>query len=75
MTVITLIDKKKRKTVYISLSEKDKSKNNFQLLHKLRIKQVIYGDAFTYYNPQMDFTYCLNNGCTIEQDNRILLNN
>lgn len=70
--VITLINKVGKKTTYLWLSSSDNNKNNFQLQHKLRIKQIIYGHIFTYYHPQMDFTFCLNNGCKIITDNRIL---
>jgi len=41
-----------------------------QKQHKCRIKEVIYGDVFTYYNDTMDFTYSLEVGGEILIDNR-----
>lgn len=38
--------------------------------HKLRIKEVIYGGVFNYYNESMDFTYSIQEGGKILIDNR-----
>lgn len=59
------------RVTYLFLSEKDlRSKTLHQLGHKNRLKQIIYGGAFTYYHKEMDFTYALSKGFKIIIDNR-----
>lgn len=69
-TVITILSKGVNVN-YVLLPEKDlKTKTLHQLNHKNRIKQIIYGEIFTYYHDEMDFTHALNNGCKIILDER-----
>ena len=68
--VISIVSSKGIKTNYIFLSEKDKKKTLFELQHKMRVKQILFGEVFTYYNEEMDFTFALNNGCKILTDKR-----
>lgn len=50
--------------------KEDKRKSLFDYQHKARIKQIIFGEVFTYYHKEMDFTHALNSGCKILTDNR-----
>lgn len=54
---------------YLSCEE-DKRKSLFEYQHKARIKQILFGEVFTYYHPEMDFTNALNAGFKILTDKR-----
>lgn len=41
-----------------------------KIQHKCRIKEVIYGEVFTYYDIDMDFSNSLKSGSEIIIDNR-----
>lgn len=67
---IVLITNKGVKLTYLFLTEKDKKKTNFELLHRTRIKQILFGGIFTYYHPEMDFINTESDGSKIIIDNR-----
>ncbi len=69
--VIEIVSPKGIKTTYLNLPEKHlQTKSLFQLQHKMRVKQILFGGAFTYYHTEMDFTNAVNAGFKITTDNR-----
>ena len=55
---------------YIEKSDSFYNKEVRKLQHKCRIKEVIYGGVFNYYDDMMDFTNSINAGGIIIIDNR-----
>lgn len=52
MKIIKTIDSKFGKVNYIKPNMKT---DNHKRLHKLNIKQALFGEIFTYYHPEMIF--------------------
>ena len=50
--IIKTIDTKHGKLNYIKPNMKT---DNYKRLHKLRVKQALFGELFTYYSPEMSF--------------------
>lgn len=65
---IVLLTNKGIKLTYLFRTEKDKGKTNFELQHRTRVKQILFGGIFTYYHEEMDFTNAI-------KDDKILINN
>lgn len=52
MKIVKTIQTKHGKLNYIVPNMKT---DNFMRLHKLRVKQALFGELFTYYHPDMKF--------------------
>ena len=51
--VVQLLSKKGVLVTYIKPKP---NKNGFELRHRTKFKELIYGGIFTYYNEEMDFS-------------------
>lgn len=69
-TVIQIQTKSGKINTYIKKPDNFYDKALRDLQHKCRVKEVIYGGCFVYYDDEMDFTCALNAGSTILIDNR-----
>lgn len=66
--------------IIVQLTRKDGTKVNYlkkssnndvcKMLHKCRIKEVIYGGVFAYYADGMNFNHALSVGSILTIDNR-----
>lgn len=52
MNIIKTIDSKFGKVNYIKPNTKT---DNYRRLHKLRVKQTLFNEIFTYFHPEMKF--------------------
>ncbi len=70
-TIVIQIEKPSGlKVTYINRGETFYRKTLAQVQHKCKVKEVIYGGAYTYFDEGMDFTFSLDSGSVITVDNR-----
>lgn len=52
------------------LRMKETKTGTYGIQHRLRVKEAIYGQRFSNYNDEMDFTNAITAGCIIIRDKR-----